>query len=201
MRRAARPVLVCLTVAAALLVTAGVLDEVLRNGERVRVAFLPPWESGAGLLLATFVVLGLVVHRARSGGGSRQTATDVLWPPLASAALLLPFLPVLPDVFPVLQILAGPLRWVVWLVIVALAIRTWWHHWPPAPWWLPQSVRARTIVIGLATALACGMRCRTPDRNGALPRRRRAALPGHRAEPVAGRRPEDREQPPARRLP
>jgi hypothetical protein len=157
MRRAARPVLVCLTVAAALLVTAGVLDEVLRNGERVRVAFLPPWESGAGLLLATFVALGLVVHRARSGGGSRETATDVLWPPLASAALLLPFLPVLPDVFPVLQILAGPLRWVVWLVIVALAIRTWWHHWPPAPWWLPQSVRARTIVIGLATALACGM--------------------------------------------
>jgi hypothetical protein len=149
-------VLVCLTVAAALLVTAGVLDEVLRNGERVRVAFLPPWESGAGLLLAALVTLGLVHHRARSAGASRETATDALRPALASAALLLPFLPMVPDVFPVLQILAGPLRWVVWLVIVALAIRTWWHHWPPAPRWLPQSVRARTIVIGVASALVCG---------------------------------------------
>ena len=33
--------------------------------------------------------------------------------------LTLPYLPVLPDVFPALQLLAGPVRGVVWLVVVA----------------------------------------------------------------------------------
>ena len=66
MRRTAWPVLVRLVVALALLVTAAVLDAFLLNGQRVRVAFLPPWESGAGLLLTTFVGLALVAHRARS---------------------------------------------------------------------------------------------------------------------------------------
>jgi hypothetical protein len=156
MRRTAWPVLVCLVVALALLVTAAVLDAFLLNGQRVRVAFLPPWESGAGLLLTTFVGLALVAHRARSTSGpAHEAMPDVLWPALASAVLLLPFLPILPDVFPVLQILAGPLRWVVWLAIVALLVRTWWRHWPPASRWLPQSVLARTIVIGLISALVC----------------------------------------------
>jgi hypothetical protein len=157
MRRARWLVLVCLVVAAALFVTAGVLDETGLPGDRVRVAFLPPWEAGAGLLLATFVSLGLLLHYSRPEPASGQPQVpDVLWPMLASSALLLPFLPVVPDAFPVLQVPAGPVRWVIWLAIAALAVWTWWQHRPPAWGWLPQTEWGRTIGIGVVTAVVCG---------------------------------------------
>ena len=55
MRRAWWPVLICLVVATGLYVSAAVLDETIIDGTRVRVAFLPPWEAAAGLLLAAIV--------------------------------------------------------------------------------------------------------------------------------------------------
>ena len=157
MRRARWPVLVCLVVAAALFVTAGVLDEAGLHGDRVRVAFLPPWESGAGLLLAAFVGLGLLLHYARpTTAPDRPLLPDVLWPMLASSALLLPFLPVVPDAFPLLQVPAGPVRWIIWLAIAALAVWTWFQHRPPAWQWLPRTRWVQTIGIGVVTAAVCG---------------------------------------------
>ena len=41
--------------------------------------------------------------------------------------LLLPFLPVLPDRWPVLQALAGPLGAIVWLVVAALQVWVLWQ--------------------------------------------------------------------------
>lgn len=158
MRRPAWLVLVCLVVAASLFVTAGVLDETVLDGVRVRIAFLPPWESAAGLLLAVAVSVGLVVHFARQSPADAATMEpDVLRPALVGAVLLIPFLPVLPDAFPVLQMLAGPFRWVVWLVVVALAVRTWWQHRSP-PWsWIPSTLKAQALAIGIATAAVSGV--------------------------------------------
>ena len=156
MQRAAWPVLVSLAVAAALFVSGGVLDEALLQGERTRIAFLPPWESAAGLVLAVGILVALAAHRARHLGTGRASFFDALWPALTAVALVVPYLPVLPDTFPVLQILAGPLRWVVWLVTVALTVWTWWPPRPPAWLWTPDRLRAGAIAIGLATAVVSG---------------------------------------------
>jgi len=48
-----------------------------------------------------------------------QATTDALRPLSASALLLLPYFPWLPDVIPVLTVLAGPGRWLVWFTILA----------------------------------------------------------------------------------
>lgn len=158
MRRIAWLVLVCLAVAASLVVTAGVLDETVLGGERVRIAFLPPWESAAGLILASVVLLALVVRGARpTAPAERATVADTIAPALIAAVLLLPFLPVFPDVFPVAQMLAGPFRWVVWLVIAALAIRTWCWYRPVAGIWVPSTRRGQALLIGVATAAVSGV--------------------------------------------
>ena len=186
MRRTAWPVLVCLVVAASLFVTAGVLDETVLGGERVRVAFLPPWESAAGLILGAAVGLALVVNRARPRvPGEEPLLPDVLWPLVVAAVLLLPFLPFLADAFPVVQMLAGPLRWLVWLVVAALAVQTWWRHRPPTWTWTPATRMGQAVAIGVATALVSRSGGGAAHRHRALPRGRRTALPGHRAEPVA----------------
>ena len=157
MRRTAWPVVVCLVVAASLFVTAGVLDETVLGGERVRVAFLPPWESAAGLILGAAVGLALVVNRARPRvPGEEPLLPDVLRPLVVAAVLLLPFLPFLADAFPVVEMLAGPLRWLVWLVVAALAVRTWWRHRPPTWTWTPATRMGQAVAIGVATALVCG---------------------------------------------
>jgi hypothetical protein len=150
-------VLVCLVVAAALFASAGVLDETVLGGARVRVAFLPPWESAAGLVLAAAVAVALVWHQARrpAAGGS-SSVPDLLWPALLSAVLVLPYLPRVPDAFPVLGILAGPLRWVVWLVTAAMGMWAWWQWRPSIAHWLPATPGRQAAAVGLATALLCG---------------------------------------------
>jgi hypothetical protein len=149
--------MVCLVVAAALFASAGVLDETVSGGQRVRVAFLPPWESAVGLLLAAAVGVALVARLARGlDDAGRRPFPDVLWPLLAAAAIILPFLPLLPDALPVLQILSGPVRWIVWLVVTMLAIWVWWQWHPPSWRALPRGRTAQTVAIGLATAAISG---------------------------------------------
>ncbi|HTM34476.1 MAG TPA: hypothetical protein VL263_24375 [Vicinamibacterales bacterium] len=162
MRRAAGPVLVCLVIAAALYASGGVLDELVLDGARVRVALLPPWESAVGLLLAAAVAVALSARLApRSGTLERRRFPDVLWPLAGSAVLLLPFLPLVADWWPVLQILAGPLRWVVWLVVAMLAIWAWRQQPVDAPSrpvsrWIPRRRNAQAVLIGIATAIVSG---------------------------------------------
>jgi hypothetical protein len=159
-------VLVCLTVAAALYASAGVLDETVIDGARRRVAFLPPWESAAGLLLAVAVGLALLARTVRTSTSvDRRPFPDVAWPLVGSAAIVLPFLPLLADWWPVLQILAGPLRWIVWLVATVLAVWAGWQ-WSHlggtasrggAAWRVvPRGLGAQAVAIALATAVICG---------------------------------------------
>jgi hypothetical protein len=146
------PAAACAIAGAALYVTRGALDQVSVGGTIVRIALLPPWEALAGFVsLAALVLLGIdrfTVRRQRRRG-------DVVLPALALAVLLVPFLPVLPDQLPVLQVLAGPLRGIVWLVVTALLV-----------WTLLQAhgfatgvggpTTKLTIAIGVATAIVAG---------------------------------------------
>src|SRR5687767_16033565 len=107
------PVLAVLVTGLALYFSRGVLDQVLTANGPVRVALLPPCVA-----LAAFVglaALGLLWHDRRAV--PRGTATAVR-PPLGPLVLpvfgllllLLPYLPVLPDALPALQMFAGPAR-------------------------------------------------------------------------------------------
>ena len=84
------------------------------------------------------------------------TTFDVLLPAAASGLLLLPYLPWLPDALPILRLLAGPGRALVWFTIFALIARGFWRALPrrarlaDAP---PRVVAAALFVIG---TLICG---------------------------------------------
>ena len=117
--------------------------------------------------------------------------------------LLLPYLPLLPDALPALQMLAGPARGVVWLAVATQFVWVLWQVRLVRADWLQRATLRRGWPSRSASrrCVAHGRRGRAADRHGAVSRRRRTALPGHRAEPLARRRSQDREQPRARRLP
>ncbi len=161
MVRAARfwPVLACLITSAALYVSRGVLDAGLVDGRGVRVAFLPPWESLVGFLLLGGVGLVLVdwLNRPRGSTAARAPLAALVRPLLALAVLVVPFTPVLPDRWPVLQTLAGPMGHLVWLVVGSLLAWVWWQHrLVSMAWFARRSLTQLTVMIGLATALVCG---------------------------------------------
>ncbi len=161
MPRAARlwPVLACLITGAALYVSRGVLDAALVNGQGVRVAFLPPWESFVGFLLLGGVGLVLVnwLNQPRGSTAARAPLAALVMPLVALGVLLLPFTPVLPDRWPVLQALAGPMGGLVWLVVLGLLVWVWWQHrLVSMAWFARRSVTQLTVMIGLATALVSG---------------------------------------------
>ena len=193
MRRTAWPVLVCLVVAASLFVTAGVLDETVLDGERMRVAFLPPWESAAGLILASAVGLGLVVHFARRQAGrgaaaARCTRRAVAGIDRFGAAPSVPARS-FPTPFRCCRCSPDP---------SAGSCGWWWSASRSAPGGSITHPRGH----GRRDTQGPGRRHRRRDRgrvrrgsvrthrDGALPVGRRAALPRDRPEPVARRRPE-----------
>lgn len=161
MLRAARlgPLVACLVAGAALYVGRGVLDVILVEGRAVRLALLPPWESLLGFTLLGGVVLVLIdrLNRAARGPGPRPLLWSLVQPTLALSVLLLPFLPVLPDWWPVLQALAGPMGAIVWMSVGGLLGWVWWQHrLVSAAWLLRRTVNEWTVVVGLATALVSG---------------------------------------------
>ena len=106
----------------------------------VRLALLPQWPVLAGFTGAT--ALFLFAFRRR----------DLAWPLLAPAVLLVPFLPVLPDRWPVVQILAGPLRYIVWLIVASQLLWVWWQAHPFKLTWVERWSRRRmAVAIALAT--------------------------------------------------
>src|SRR5690349_3156907 len=100
----------------ALWLTGGSFELVIRSREAVRVAMLPPvWmlpllAAGAGLVLA---VLYQLMVRARA---TAADTLDAFRPLLAMALLAVPYLPWLPDRVPVLRVLGGPARLLLWVV-------------------------------------------------------------------------------------
>src|SRR5262249_42228521 len=74
----------------------------------VRLALLlPAWQLAAWSALA-FVVAGIILVRRRAASLAR-----VFGPLLVLWLWSIPYLPWIPDRFPVLLVLAGPLRWVI----------------------------------------------------------------------------------------
>ena len=137
-----------------------VLDEVVADGIRQRVALVPSWHTALA-----FTVLGLMAgasaYRALAGrraGRPMHDAADLALPVFGLALLLVPYLPGLPDRWPLVQVLAGPAKWIVWAVVGGQCL------WVAAPhavalraWIARRSVLGLTVAVGLATALAAGL--------------------------------------------
>ncbi len=159
--RALVPLAAGLVTASALYFSAGVLDQVEVNGAVVRVAYLPGWRWPAGFAIAaalSVAALGRVVTARTIPGGRSPSLAETVMPQFALAVLALPYLPVLPDRWPALQALAGPLVPVVWLVVAGLQ---GWVIWqarvtaPAAPAGWP--VRRLSAAILIATVVISGL--------------------------------------------
>ncbi len=87
-------------------------------------------------------------------GARRPRLRDLVLPLLGLVVLLLPFAPILPDRWPVLQILAGPLRSIVWLVVMALMVWVLWQSRILSARWIERwSLNKVTVAIWLATVV------------------------------------------------
>ena len=103
---------------AALYATRGVLDQSVTAGGVVRIALLPPWQAMLGFMcLAALLLLGIDHLNAPRGTttGRRPRLSELVLPLLSLIVLLIPFTPLLPDRWPALQALSGPLGGIVWL--------------------------------------------------------------------------------------
>lgn len=150
---------VCVT-AAALYLSGGVLDQVLMAGTAVRVALLPPWPAFVAFL--GMAALGWLVldHRARPRGTSPGQVVHVgtlVLPLFALALLLLPYLPWLADAMPALQMLAGPARWILWLIVATQVLWVLWQARLVHARVLQRLTLTQAAVgVGLATLLVAG---------------------------------------------
>ena len=124
------PALACVVAGLALYVTRAVLDQTVTAEGVVRFAMLPPWQALVGFIcLAALVLVGIDHLNAPRGTTTlkRPRLRDLVPPMFALAVLLLPFMPVLPDRWPALQALAGPLGAIVWLSVLALQVWVLWQ--------------------------------------------------------------------------
>ena len=124
------PMAACAITGLALYVSRGVLDQTATAGGVIRFALLPPWQALVGFVcLAALLLVGIDRLNAPRGSTSntRPRLRELVLPMLGSAVLLLPFLPWLPDRFPAVQALAGPLGAVIWLVVAALQVWVLWQ--------------------------------------------------------------------------
>ncbi len=155
------PAAACVIAGLALYVTRGVLDQTVTPRGVVRFAMLPPWQALVGFVCLAALVLVVIDHLNAPRGtttGNRPRLRELVTPLFALAILLLPFAPVLPDRWPALQALAGPLGALVWLSVIALQIWVLWQsrlitaraveRWP---------VAAVTLAIAVATFAASGL--------------------------------------------
>lgn len=157
------PMLACVVTGLALYVTRGVLDQTVTANGVVRFAMLPPWQALLGFICLAALVLVGIDHLNRPRGATttaRRPRLRELVPPLfALIVLLLPYLPVVPDRWPALQVLAGPLGAIVWLSVAALQVWVLWQSrlitaraidgWP-----LSRITMAIVVVSMLAAGLA-----------------------------------------------
>ncbi|MEP7117697.1 MAG: hypothetical protein ABI880_08950, partial [Acidobacteriota bacterium] len=150
-------VLACVAFGIAGWASRAVLDEVLVDGVRERIAFVPSWQPlVAFLALATLAAIGL----ARLPGGDRKAGRvgPMLLPVFALLALVVPYLPVLPDWWPGLQVLAGPGAGLVWAVVLTQLLWVLWPYLTPVSTWISRrGLLAQTVAIWLATAAAASM--------------------------------------------
>jgi len=124
------PLAACAITGAALYATRGVLDQTVTANGVVRFALLPPWQALLGFTcLAALVLVGIDHLNAPRGttAGRRPRLAELVLPLFSLIVLLIPFAPVLPDRWPVLQALSGPFAAVVWLVVAGLQLWVLWQ--------------------------------------------------------------------------
>lgn len=155
------PTLACAITGAALYVTRGVLDQTVTPAGVARFAMLPPWQALLGFMcLAGLVLVGIDHLNAPRGTTTnrRPRLGELVLPLMALAVLVLPFVPVVPDRWPVFQALAGPLGAVVWLAVAGLQVWTLWQSRLLTPRWLERLTIGRVVgAIWLGTALLAGL--------------------------------------------
>jgi hypothetical protein len=121
----------CAITGLALYVTRGVLDQTVTANGIVRFAMLPPWQALLGFICFGALLLVGIDHlnapRATTTATRRPRLGELVLPLFSSIVLLVPYLPILPDRWPALQALAGPLGAIVWLVVAALQVWTLWQ--------------------------------------------------------------------------
>jgi len=129
--RAAWPAAACAITGLALYVTRGVLDQTVTANGIVRFAMLPPWQALVGFICLGGLLLVGIDHLNRPRGTTtdrrRPRLGELVLPLVSLIVLLVPYTPILPDRWPVLQALAGPLGAVVWLTVAALQVWTLWQ--------------------------------------------------------------------------
>ena len=153
--------LACLAVATAGWASRAELDEVLVDGARQRIALVASWQPFVAFLaLAALGAVGLAVISARTRRRPADAARvgALVLPVFGLLALVVPYLPVVPDWWPVLQVLAGPGLWIVWALVASQIV---WVLWPYlaryVAWTARRSLRTQTAVIWLATAAAASL--------------------------------------------
>jgi hypothetical protein len=164
------PMAACAITGLALYVTRGVLDQTVTAGGVMRFAMLPPWQALLGFTCLAGLVLLTIDHLNAPKGTSTATRPqlrDLVLPMLALAVLLLPYLPVIPDRWPALQALAGPLGSIVWLCVIALQVWVLWQSRlitakPIERWRLTTVTFVLFAATLAASAAAAGKLTRTP---------------------------------------
>ncbi len=95
-------------------VTRASFDLVGTDGAPVRLAMFPP--LGEALVLAVVGALLAVAMAKLTAAGA------ALLPLLALVAVVLPYVPVVPDVWPALTAMAGPLKYLWWVVVLTVVV-------------------------------------------------------------------------------
>ena len=133
-------------------------DSASRAADRaVRIAMLPPlWQLPVFMIAAALGLIAITFLLPRSGDHDDapvSTPSDVILPAAALGLLALPYLPWLPDALPILRLLAGPGRALIWFSVFALIARGFWRAVPRRIRFTDASPRVVVLalfVIGLA---------------------------------------------------
>ena len=108
------PTAACAITGLALYVTRGVLDQTVTATGVVRFAMLPPWQALLGFIcLAALLLVGIDHLNAptrHDDGSSGRGSSELVLPLFSLVVLLVPFLPVIPDRWPVAAGAGGPAR-------------------------------------------------------------------------------------------
>ena len=167
------PMAACAITGLALYVTRGVLDQTVTATGVVRFAMLPPWQALVGFICLAALVLVAIDHLNAPRGtttANRPRLRDLVLPLFALIVLLLPYLPVLPDRWPALQALAGPLGALVWLSVAALQVWVLWQARLITPRAIERwPVSAVMLAIFLATSAAAGLAATKLTATGLFP--------------------------------
>ena len=158
------PTAACAITGLALYVTRGVLDQTVTAGGVIRFAMLPPWQALVGFMcLGGLLLVGIDHLNAPHGTTTarRPRLGELVLPAFSLIVLLIPFLPVIPDWWPALQALAGPLGAIVWLVVAALQVWTLWQSRLITARAIERwSVTTITIVLFVASMAVAGLAAR-----------------------------------------